>query len=283
MRSALYYENRNGAIYCHLCPHYCKIPNGERGFCTARANRNDKLIAESFGRLTSISLDPIEKKPLLHFHPGSMILSLGSYGCNFRCAFCQNHTISTQEAQWRAITPEEVAALSRRHTSQGNIGVAFTYNEPLVGYEFVRACASLIHGQDQQNVLVTNGFINPEPLKALLPFIDAMNIDLKAFNPHFYKNISGELEAVKANIAIAAQTCHIEVTTLIIPGENDHAEEIASLAEWLSSVDKAIPLHITRFFPRHKMSASIPTPLSTLRSLADTAKKHLQYVYLGNC
>jgi len=179
--------------------------------------------------------------------------------------------------------PEEVAALSDRYATQGNIGAAYTYNEPLVGYEFVRECAFLIHRQGQQNVLVTNGYINPEPLKSLLPFIDAMNIDLKAFVPQFYQDIHGGLEIVKDTIAMAAQSCHVEVTTMIIPGKNDSAEEIESLAEWLSSVSKTIPLHITRFFPRYKMSTKMPTPLSILRSLADIAEKHLQHVHLGNC
>ena len=283
MKTAMYYENKNGVVQCHLCPHSCIIPFGQRGFCIARANRNGKLVAESFGRLTSISLDPIEKKPFRHFHPGRMILSLGSYGCNFRCDFCQNHEISMREAHWRIITPEEVATLSHRYVPQGNIGVAFTYNEPLIGYEFVRECAFLIHRQGQQNVLVSNGYINPEPLMALLPFIDAMNIDLKAFTPQFYKKVDGELEIVKAAIAIAAQTCHIEITTMVIPGINDSADEMESLAEWLSSINKAIPLHIARFYPRYKMSSTTPTSLSILRSLANIAAKHLLYVYLGNC
>jgi pyruvate formate lyase activating enzyme len=256
---------------------------GKRGMCIARLNKDGELYAESFARVTSISLDPIEKKPLRHFHPGSLILSLGSYGCNFRCDFCQNHEISMGEAQWQAIQPEEVAALSLRYASEGNIGVAFTYNEPLIGYEYVRECAALIHGQGQKNVLVTNGFINPEPLEALLPLIDAMNIDLKGFTAQFYKDIRGKLEAVKATIAAASHACHVEVTTLVIPGKNDSAAEMESLAKWISSVDQGVPLHITRFFPRHRMSALPPTPLSTLLALTDIAKKHLPYVHLGNC
>ena len=283
MKSAMYYENINGIIHCNLCPHNCRIPSGKHGFCIARTNQNGVLIAESFGRVTSISLDPIEKKPFRHFHPGSTILSLGSYGCNFRCSFCQNHEISMQVAKWRSMKPEEVAALSFQYASQGNIGAAFTYNEPLIGYEFVRECASLIKGQGQHSVLVTNGFVNTGPLIALLPLISAVNIDLKAFSSQFYKNIMGKLEVVKATIAIAAQTCHVEVTTLIIPGKNDSSEEMRSLAEWLSSVDAAIPLHITRFLPRYKMSALNPTPLSTLHSLSGIAGKYLQYVYTGNC
>ena len=268
---------------CRLCPHGCEIPEGQRGFCLARANRGGELVAESFGRVTSMALDPIEKKPLRHFCPGSLILSLGSYGCNFRCAFCQNHAISTREAPWQSVPPEEVAALSLRRAPEGNIGVAFTYNEPLIGYEFVRECAGLIRAQGQRNVLVTNGFLNPEPFRALLPLIDAMNIDLKGFTSRFYEDVHGGLEAVKAAIAAAAQACHVEVTTLIIPGKNDRAEEMESLTEWLAGIDRAIPLHITRFFPRHKMSGTPPTPVAALRLLAGVAEKRLQHVYVGNC
>lgn len=284
MKPAMFYEKRDdGAVKCLLCPHGCMIPMGKRGMCIARLNREGKLYAESFGRITSISLDPIEKKPLLHFHPGSRILSLGRYGCNFRCSFCQNHEISMREAQWKFIAPEEVAALSLQYAPKGNIGVAFTYNEPLIGYEYVRECAALIRGQNQRNVLVTNGFINQKPLKALLPLFDAMNIDLKGFSSRFYKELQGELDVVKKTIAAAAQACHVEVTALVIPGKNDGTEEMESLAKWLSRVDKTIPLHVTRFFPQYKMSDLMPTPLSTLRALADIAKGYLQYVHLGNC
>ena len=187
------------------------------------------------------------------------------------------------EAPWQAAAPAEVAALSLQYASSGNVGAAFTYNEPLIGYEFVRECAALIREQGQKNVLVTNGFINPKPLQALLPLIDAMNIDLKGFTSRFYQDVRGELEAVKETIAAAARICHVEVSALVIPGKNDGAEEMESMAKWLSGVDQAIPLHIARFFPNYRMSGAAPTPLCTLRALADIAKGHLQYVHLGNC
>jgi len=274
---------QGGKAHCRLCPHRCVVPEGKRGLCLARINTDGAFYAEGFGRITSIALDPIGKKPLLHFHPGSLVLSLGSYGCNFRCAYCQNHGISTKEARWQALSPEQAAALSLEHAPRGNIGLAYTYNEPLVGYEYVRECAALIRGQNQLNVLVTNGYVNPEPLGALLPYIDAVNIDLKGFSHRFYQEIGGSLEPVKAAISACARACHVEVSALIVPGKNDGEEEMESMAKWLSCIDSAIPLHIARFFPRYKMGSLSPTPIQTLRSLSVIAEKHLQYVHLGNC
>jgi pyruvate formate lyase activating enzyme len=187
-----------------------------------------------------------------------------------------------EEAPWQALAPEEAAALSLQYAPRGNIGLAYTYNEPLIGYEFVRACAELVQGQKQENVLVTNGLIRPEPLKALLPLISAMNIDLKGFTPQFYRDIGGQLEAVQATIAAAAQACHVEVTTLIIPGQNDSPQEMDAMAAWLKGISPGIPLHITRFFPRYKMRDSLPTPPETLRRLAEIAGRHLRHVHLGN-
>ncbi len=284
MKPALYYEKgSDGAVKCLLCPHGCVIPRGKKGRCLARVNKDGELYAQSFGRITSIALDPIEKKPLLHFFPGSTILSLGSYGCNFRCAFCQNHEISMGEAQWKSMEPANVAALSLDLRARGNIGVAYTYNEPLIAFEFLQACAALIHRQGQKNVLVTNGFVNPEPFHALLPAIDAMNIDLKSFSPLFYGELGGDPETVKGTIAAAAKACHVEVTTLVVPGKNDSLQEMEALAAWLGQIDRTIPLHITRFFPRYQMVDASATPLETLHTLAQVAKEHLQTVHLGNC
>ena len=284
MRHAAFYEKgENGSVNCLLCPHLCVVMPGKYGACAARVNKDGEFYAAAYGRVTALALDPIEKKPLRRFHPGSMILSLGSYGCNFHCQFCQNHSISMGEAPWRDMTPEEVAALSLEFAPRGNIGLSYTYNEPLIGYEFVKDCAVLIREQGQKNVLVTNGFINTEPLLELLPIIDAMNIDIKCFTADYYKALGGDLDSVKATVETVTGACHVEVTTLIIPGKNDSAGEMESLAKWLAGIDRDITLHITRFFPQYKMLDAQPTPLATLNAVADAAKKHLRHVHLGNC
>jgi len=271
-----------GTLGCALCPHMCEIGLGQSGLCSARRNENYVLCAESYGRVTSLALDPIEKKPLRCFHPGAMILSAGSYGCNMRCAFCQNHEISTGRAPSRKMMPDELAALSLEYADKGSIGVAYTYNEPLVGYEFVLDCAKLVRAQGQKNVLVTNGLINEQPLRGLLPLVDALNIDLKCFSESYYMELGGDLETVKSSIEMAAEACHVEVTTLIVPGKNDSPGEMAALSSWLAGVDPNIPLHLSRFFPRHNMTDAEPTPAGTLRALEGEARKHLSRVYLGN-
>ena len=270
---------------CTLCFHRCQLDEGQTGFCRARAGRGDKIVPLNYGRLTSLALDPIEKKPLRRFHPGSQILSVGSFGCNLRCPFCQNASIAQvgSEAPTRNVTPEELASLARELVPRGNIGVAYTYNEPLVGYEYVRDCAKRIHQAGLLNVLVSNGTIEEKPWRELLPLIDAANIDLKSFNDSWYRSLSGDLATVKRNIAIAAEHCHVEVTTLIIPGGNDSPAEMQAEAKWLAAINPNIPLHISRFFPRHHMTNRPPTPIETVYHLADIAREHLQYVYTGNC
>lgn len=270
---------------CTLCFHHCQLDEGQTGFCRARAGRGDKIVPLNYGRLTSLALDPIEKKPLRRFHPGSQILSVGSFGCNLRCPFCQNASIAQvgSEAPTRNVTPEELTNLARELVPHGNIGVAYTYNEPLVGYEYVRDCAEHIHQAGLLNVLVSNGTIEEKPWRELLPLIDAANIDLKGFNDSWYRSLSGDLATVKRNIAIAAEHCHLEVTTLIIPGINDSPAEMQAEAKWLAAINPDISLHISRFFPRHHMSDHPPTPVDTIYHLADIAREHLQYVYTGNC
>lgn len=270
---------------CTLCFHHCQLDEGQTGFCRARAGRGDKIVPLNYGRLTSLALDPIEKKPLRRFHPGSQILSVGSFGCNLRCPFCQNASIAQvgSEAPTRNVTPEELASLARELVPRGNIGVAYTYNEPLVGYEYVLDCAERIHQAGLLNVLVSNGTIEEKPWRELLPLIDAANIDLKGFNESWYRSLSGDLATVKRNIVIAAEHCHVEVTTLIIPGSNDSPAEMQAEAKWLAAINPDIPLHISRFFPRHHMTNRPPTPVDTIYHLADIAREHLQYVYTGNC
>ncbi|OFV71909.1 MULTISPECIES: AmmeMemoRadiSam system radical SAM enzyme [Acetobacterium] len=273
-------------IACQLCPHHCRLDEAEIGFCRARVNRSDVISDLNYGVVTAIALDPIEKKPLRHFFPGSRILSVGSFGCNLRCPFCQNYEISmagSEEAHGRRMTPEDLVGNARRLVGEGNIGLAYTYNEPLVGYEFVRDCAKLIKKNGLKNVLVTNGCFCEAPVREILPDIDAMNIDLKAFNPKFYQKISGDLETVKQTIRIASEACHVEVTTLIVPGENDSEEEIRALSKWLASVGKSIPLHLSRFFPRHEMTDRNATNVAQIYRLADIARESLENVYAGNC
>ncbi len=273
------------ATICNICPHQCKLDEEQIGLCMARSNKNGKVVAINYGLLTSIALDPIEKKPLYRFFPGSKILSVGSFGCNFRCSFCQNHEISMakiNQVETKYISPKDLIQIAKEFVPEGNIGIAFTYNEPLIGYEYVLECAKLSRQEGLKTVLVTNGYINEEPLLTLLPLIDALNIDLKAFREDFYRDIKGDLEKVKHTIELAAQYCHVEVTTLIIPGENDSDEEIKKLSSWLASVRPDIPLHLTRFFPRYHWKERDATDVKNIFRLAGIAREYLQYVYEGN-
>jgi len=273
-------------VICELCPHHCALEEGKTGICRARKNVQGTIICENYGKVTSMALDPIEKKPLHCFYPGSRILSVGSYGCNLRCPFCQNSDISMADAgtaETQFVSPETLVEKALALVKQGNIGIAYTYNEPLVGYEYVLDCAKLAREHTLKNVLVTNGTICEKPLLELLPYIDAMNIDLKAFTERFYKMIGGDLETVKQTIRLAARTSHVEITTLIVPGENDSEAEMDALSLWLASVDPEIPLHVTRFFPRWKMTDRDATPVKTVYALAQIARRHLKYVYEGNC
>ena len=271
---------------CPVCPHHCLLAEGQTGRCRARKNREGKIVSINYGKLTSLMLDPIEKKPLRRFFPGSRILSVGSFGCNLACPFCQNYEISmadSGQAHWQEVTPEALAGLAQEYQSYGNIGVAFTYNEPLVGYEFVRDTARLVRERGMKNVLVTNGCAEPLVLEELLPYVDAMNIDLKGFTGEWYEKLGGDLETVKRFIARAAQGCHVELTTLIVPGENDSEEEMDREARWIASLDWEIPLHVTRFFPQYRMADKAPTPVERVYRLRDVAAQWLRYVYVGNC
>ena len=270
---------------CGLCPHRCSLEPGQTGLCRARGNRGGTVVCANYGRVTSLALDPVEKKPLRRFYPGSEILSVGSYGCNLRCPFCQNSAISMAgpRADTVTVTPEALTAKAAELAARGNIGVAFTYNEPLVGYEYVRDCAALLRRAGLKTVLVTNGCFCEEPLRGLLPLVDAMNIDLKGFTEEYYRWLGGDLETVKRAIALCAARCHVEVTTLVVPGRNDAEAEMEEEAAWLASVSPEIPLHVTRFFPRYRMEDAGPTPVDEIFRLCAVAGKHLKYVYAGNC
>ncbi|GHS97312.1 AmmeMemoRadiSam system radical SAM enzyme [Synergistales bacterium] len=264
---------------CEICPHNCEIPENCYGFCGARKNLGGSVICDNFGKITSIAIDPIEKKPLYHFFPGSKILSVGSYGCNMKCGFCQNFEISQRKPRWDYISPEELIKMAV-NTSQ-NIGVAFTYNEPTIGYEYVAACAKLLKQADFKVALVSNGQINASALERLAPLVDAWNIDIKAWNADFYRRHGGDFETACRAVELAAQTAHVEVTTLIIPGENDSDFEIAETAKWLATLSRETPYHLSRYFPRYKYDAP-PTPKDTLFRLAEVAKRYLKNVYVGN-
>lgn len=272
---------------CGLCFHHCKLEEGQTGYCRARGNRGGEIVSLNYGKVSSLALDPIEKKPLRRFHPGSKILSVGSFGCNLRCPFCQNHEISmtgAENVEALRLSPDALAEQAERLRRLGNIGAAYTYNEPLIGYEYVRDCAQTIRERGMLNVLVSNGTIEEKPWRELLPWLDAVNLDLKGFTADWYRKLGGDLETVKRSIAMAAESgCHVEVTTLLVTGENDGAEEITALSEWLASVDASIPLHLSRFFPRYRVTDKPPTPVETVYRLADVARQYLSFVYTGNC
>ena len=283
---------------CKVCFRHCDIPEGGLGFCGARTCTGGAVKAANYGRVTSLALDPIEKKPLARFRPGSMIVSAGSYGCNLRCPFCQNHQISWSDEAYRFadtaeyISPEELTAIADGARSRGNIGVAFTYNEPLIGYEYIRDTAKLVHEAGMVNVIVTNGTASLSVLEELAPYIDAMNIDLKGFTDRYYSEVlGGDRRMVMDFIAEAAKRCHVELTTLIIPGENDSEDEMREMTSWIASLTDLqgntagadIPLHISRFFPRFHMTDRDATDVGLVYRLADIARERLRYVYIGNC
>ncbi len=270
---------------CNLCPHHCALAEGQVGFCRTRHNEGGQIKSLNYGRVTSLAIDPIEKKPLYHFYPGSVILSLGSFGCNMACPFCQNYTISQggeQEVRWQ-ISPEQLVELAQETSQQhGSIGVAFTYNEPLLSYEYLRDTLHLLHQAGQKAVLVTNGQIEEEPLTELLPYVDAMNIDLKTFADKTYAKLGGSLQAAQRTIQMAAEAgVHVEVTTLVVPGISDDINEFCAEVDWLAGVSREIPLHLSRYFPRYQYKASV-TQLDKLYELQKIAQKRMKYVYLGN-
>ncbi len=280
MEAKFYSKDDNNNVTCNLCPHNCKIYEDKIGFCGARKNINGILQAMNYGQCTSLALDPIEKKPLYHFHPHSKILSYGSFGCNMKCSFCQNWTISQSAPKTEFISPEKLARFAKE--TADNIGVAFTYNEPLIAIEYLIDAAKIIKQNGQKIVVVTNGNINPEPFEKVLSFVDAFNIDMKAFNEDFYEKYGGDLEIVKQNIKRASKSTHVEITNLIIPDENDSEEEMTALSTFLANISNEIPLHISRFFPQHKMLNKQPTPLETIHRLSDIARKKLKHVHEGN-
>ena len=280
-KEARYYERiEGGAVRCRLCPHRCRIADGERGKCGVRENVAGTLYARSWGRTVTIAVDPIEKKPLFHFLPGSRILSIGPNGCTFACRNCQNWTISQREAPTRLIEPAELVELAGR---DGSIGVAFTYTEPLVWFEYILDVAPLLREAGLKSVLVTNGYLEEEPARELAPLVDAFNVDLKSMDNDFYRTwCDGTVAPVRRFIEIAAEHAHVEVTNLLVTGLNDADGQIEALAAWVAGVGRDIPVHFSRFFPVYEMTDRPPTAPERLEAAHRIAGKHLDHVYVGN-
>lgn len=285
MQQARYYREEVKQVRCLLCPTACLLKNGQTGNCGVRKAVDGDLYSTNYGYVAAAHWDPIEKKPLYHFYPGRSILSIGTYGCNFFCPFCQNWSLARGKPEQSAniFSPQEIlTALQKEGGPEKTLGVAYTYNEPLVWYEFVFDTAQLLHKEGYKNVLVTNGYINSEPLSELLPFIDAMNIDMKAFNDTFYsKYCRGSRQAVIKTVEMAVKNCHVELTCLLIPGLNDNADEQEEMARWLSNLNPDLVLHYSRYFPQYKLDLP-PTEPQVMEEMLAVAKKYLHYVYLGN-
>jgi pyruvate formate lyase activating enzyme len=273
-----------GKVECLLCPHYCKLANGKSGICGARRSNGELVELVTYGVISGYALDPIEKKPLYHFFPGTNILSMGSYGCNMRCDFCQNYSISQQSPADFSIKTEPDRIVKDALSSLNNIGIAFTYNEPVIWFEFVRDVALKAKKKGLFTVLVSNGYVNKDPLAEIISFTDAFNIDLKAFNNDFYKNLTGaHIEPVKDALKQISQAGkHLEITTLIIPGQNDSEKDMEYESEWIAGeLGKDTPFHLSRYFPMYKREDPA-TPPDTLKRLSEIASRRLNYVYSGN-
>lgn len=276
-----YVKLEEGRVECRLCPHTCLLTPGRRGLCRVRENREGRLYTRNYGLCSSLAVDPIEKKPLYHFYPGSLILSAGTVGCNLGCEFCQNWEIAHGEPEVLPLSPNLLVEEAQEINC---IGLAYTYSEPIVWFEFVLDTARLAREKGLKNVLVTNGFIQQEPLQELLPVIDALNIDVKGFNREFYRRVvHGDYEPVlRTAIRAKKAGCHVEITTLLVTGLNDDLSELEELVKWVrAELGVDTPLHFSRYFPRYKLRQP-PTPLETMQRVWEMARRYLPYVYLGN-
>ncbi|HTY44944.1 MAG TPA: AmmeMemoRadiSam system radical SAM enzyme [Patescibacteria group bacterium] len=287
LKEALFYEKlKDRAVQCHLCPRNCLITEGRRGFCGVRENRNGTLYTLVYSRPVAVHIDPIEKKPLFHFLPGTAAYSIATAGCNLRCKFCQNWEISQrkpEEVSSLDVSPEE---LVRRVKEAGSPTIAYTYTEPTIFYEYMLETAKLAKKQGIRNMMHSAGYINKEPLEQLLPYLDAANIDLKGFSDDYYARFSDAtlgpvLETLKA---IKKAGVHLEVTNLIVPGFNDDSQTLIAMCRWIKdNLGADTPLHFSRFFPLYKLAALNPTPVSALEKARDIALDcGLKYVYIGN-
>lgn len=286
-KEATYYKRLNDdKVQCQLCPHNCIIKNGKSGNCRVRSNKEGRLIADTYGQVSSLAFDPIEKKPLYHFFPGSEIFSVGSVGCNLRCSFCQNCEISQTSVDdfpyLKKASPESIVQQAQKKA--GNIGIAFTYNEPTVWFEFMLDIAKLAKSAGLKTAMISNGYINPKPLQELLPFIDAFNIDLKAFTEKFYENYtSSHIDPVKENLKLIAKSGkHLEITNLLIPILNDSQSDFSAMVDWIrDELGRDVPLHLSRYFPRHKLTIDATSP-ELMLEYYKYARENLDFVYLGN-
>lgn len=282
-REAAYWESDGERVHCLLCPQDCHIAEGRAGVCRVRRNEEGTLRTLNYAQVTSAAMDPIEKKPLYHFHPGSQVLSLGTFGCNLGCQFCQNFTISQGRPAAQTMSPAEAVRVAKDARSRGNIGIAYTYSEPIVWFEYVRDTAKLAREAGLKNVLVTNGLIRAEPLEELLPLIDAMNVDIKAMSDDFYRKLCGirSGEVARRTVELAWGRCSVEITNLLVTDENDSEEDVRALVDWAASVSPDLPLHLSRYRPMYKMTAP-STPVARIERAAEIAREKLHYVYVGN-
>lgn len=274
----------NDKVTCQLCPHYCKLGESQIGFCGARKAVQGEVRSLNYGKITSLALDPIEKKPLAYFRPGSYILSVGSFGCNMACPFCQNYEIAKgnlDSVYVRDMTPEELVQLAIADKKRGNIGLAFTYNEPLIAFEFILDTAKIARQVDLEIVIVSNGQINEPYLEQLLPYVTAWNVDLKCFSQEGYQRIGGHFETVLRTIELTQKSAHLEITTLIVPGLSDDPDEMKAEAEFLAKLDPDLPLHLSRYFPCYKYFEPA-TDKNLIRELKKIAEQSLNRVSLGN-
>ncbi|MCU7197021.1 AmmeMemoRadiSam system radical SAM enzyme [Turicibacter sanguinis] len=278
----LFYKGKKDLIQCELCSHLCILSEGKWGRCKVRTVHDGQLIATNFGKVTSAAFDPIEKKPLYHFMPGTCILSIGSFGCNMTCSFCQNYEISQHQPHSKTLPVEQLCQILSEQPN--HVGVAFTYNEPFMWYEYVYEAAKKIKQTmpHQKIVMVTNGYINQSPLMKLLPYIDAMNIDLKGYTNQYYRKICGaKLNPVLETIKLVANKVHLEITTLLVSDENDSLEEVEEIAKFIASINPNIPFHLSRYFPKYKLNHQA-TKIEVLIKAKAIARNYLNYVYIGN-
>ena len=286
MIEARFYTQSEGGVQCLLCPHHCRIKEGGRGLCRSRECRNGKLYAISYGRPCALAVDPVEKKPLNQFMPGTRCLSLSCAGCNLSCRWCQNSDISQvapEETDSTVLSPEEVVDICLR---RGLPSIAYTYTEPFTWWEYMYDIAVLAHGEGLMNILVSAGYVEKEPLKELLPYIDAANIDIKAMDDGFYRKYCGSaLAPVLENILLMKEAgVHVEITNLLVTGLNDSGGQVERLCRWMTDNGlQDVPLHLSRFFPRYRMKDLSPTPRETLLRAKETAlSMGVRTVYLGN-
>jgi pyruvate formate lyase activating enzyme len=281
IKESYFYEKLdNNRVRCLLCPHNCLLDEGQIGLCKARKNIEGRLYSLNYGEITALNLDPIEKKPLFHFYPSSKIISVGTWGCNLKCQWCQNWEISQVEQPGRYIPPEDLLKI-QRDNEDSSIGIAFTYSEPTVFFDYIKDFLNLKY-DNLKVVLVTNGYINLKQLSSIIDKIDAFNIDIKGFNDSTLRKFtSSSLDSIEDVIKYVYGKSHLELTTLVVPGVNDDENEFLDQCVWIESISKDIPLHISRYYPNYKFNAP-PTPLETLKRFYEIAKSHLNFVYVGN-